>query len=263
MSQIMAVMNLTPDSFSDGGQIELTKDAVLARAKSLIDSGADWLDLGGESTRPGATPVSSDQEIHRVLPPLEWIKAEFDVQVSLDTSNPELMSLGLELGADMINDVRALQRPGAIEAVRESDVPVVLMHMLGTPQTMQAKPVYEDVVQEVTAFLAYRTQVCVDAGIAASRIWWDLGFGFGKTLAHNRALFLRLREICAGSHPVLLGVSRKRMIGEITGQPVEARGVGSAVAAAMGVKAGAAMVRVHDVEATRDAIAVLMDLSDD
>lgn len=263
MAQIMAVMNLTPDSFSDGGKIALERDVVLRRAEELVLAGADWLDLGGESTRPGAKPVPSDIEIARVAPALEWIKENFDTPVSVDTSNPALMKLAISLGADMINDVRALQRPGAVEAVADSGLPVVLMHMQGSPDDMQIKPTYTDVVGEVRRFLEHRTTVCVEAGIARDRVWWDLGFGFGKALEHNKALFSALPRFVESGHPVLLGVSRKRMIGEITGQPVERRAVGSAIAAALGAKSGAAMLRVHDVAETRDALSVVMDLMDD
>lgn len=263
MSKIMAVMNLTPDSFSDGGQVRLSESAVLSRAELLIEQGADWLDLGGESTRPGAEPVSSEEEIQRVIPALGWIKRQLNVPVSVDTSNPELMKQALNLGADMINDVRALTRPGALQACAQTDVPVVLMHMQGTPQTMQSAPDYGSVVDQVTEFLNSRVDACMQAGINAERVWIDPGFGFGKTLKHNQQLFKALPILCAGKHPVLVGVSRKTMIGDLTGQPVENRAVGSAVAAALAVKSGAAMVRVHDVEQTRDAIAVIKGLTDE
>ena len=260
MTDIMAVMNLTPDSFSDGGDISLTQDAVLNRAQTCIDEGATWLDLGGESMRPGATPVPSEEELSRVMPALEWIKARLDVKVSIDTSNPELMRCALAGGADMINDVRALQSPGALEACAAADVPVVLMHMQGTPATMQMAPEYQDVVGEVMAFLQSRVAVCQQAGIDKSRLVLDPGFGFGKALEHNRALFASIDAFHRAGFDTLIGVSRKRMIGEITGQPVEGRAVGSAVAAALAAKAGARWVRVHDVAATRDAIAVMDSL---
>ncbi|WP_246164749.1 dihydropteroate synthase [Litorivicinus lipolyticus] len=260
MTEIMAVMNLTPDSFSDGGQIDLTQDAVLARAIACVAEGATWLDLGGESTRPGAESVSEAEEQARVLPALEWIKARVDVKVSLDTSTPSVMQAGLALGADMINDVRALTRPGALEVCAQSEVPLVLMHMQGTPLNMQAAPEYQDVVGEVMAFLQARVAACADAGIGKERLVLDPGFGFGKSLEHNRSLFASIDAFQRAGFDTLIGVSRKRMIGDITGQPVEGRAVGSAVAAALAAKAGARWVRVHDVAATRDAIAVMNSL---
>ncbi len=259
-THIMAVMNLTPDSFSDGGQIALSKSSVLQHAQRLISQGADWLDLGGESTRPGASAVSSEQEMERVLPALEWIKSELDVRCSIDTSNPELMRHSAAIGADMINDVRALTRPGALAAAAETGLPVVLMHMQGTPDTMQLNPSYQDVEREVTQFLLDRVQACEEAGIVRSKIALDPGFGFGKTLEHNQVLFKGIADLTK-QWPVLIGVSRKRLIGDLTGQPVEARDVGSAVAAALAAKAGARWVRVHNVEATRDAIAVMEGLT--
>lgn len=258
-TEIMAVMNLTPDSFSDGGQIQLAKDSILRAAQDRMHQGADWLDLGGESTRPGATPVTEQEELDRVLPALEAIKANLDVRCSIDTSTPRLMREAAALGADMINDVRALTRPGAVQAASDTGLPVVLMHMQGTPESMQANPTYRDVEKEVFEFLAERVRVCIDAGLRKSDIALDPGFGFGKTLAHNKTLFLGISEL-AKTWPVLIGVSRKRMIAEITGQPVEKRDVGSAVAAALAARAGARWVRVHNVEATRDALAVMKEL---
>ena len=259
-TKIMAVMNLTPDSFSDGGRLSGGLDAVLVAAEQHIQEGADWLDLGGESTRPGAEVVSEAEEMDRVLPVLEAIKARFEVPCSLDTSTPELMRQGAALGADMINDVRALSRPGALQAAAQTGLPVVLMHMQGTPDTMQLNPSYADVVGEVEAFLIDRVQACQQAGIAKDRIVLDPGFGFGKTLDHNVALFQALPSLCQ-NWPVLVGVSRKRMIGDLTGQAVEHRDIGSAVAAGLAAQQGAAWVRVHNVAATRDAMAVMNGLN--
>lgn len=260
-TQIMAVMNLTPDSFSDGGLVGVSRDQVLSRVQILIDQGADWLDLGGESTRPGAEPVDSQTEQDRVLPALEWIKAEHNIPCSIDTSNPQLMLAAASLGADMINDVRALSREGAIEAAAQTELPVVLMHMQGTPNTMQNNPSYQDVEREVLEFLLARAQRCEQAGIGRDKIVLDPGFGFGKTFEHNVTLFKGLASLCQ-QWPVLVGVSRKRLIGDLTGQPIEARDTGSAVAAALAARAGARWVRVHNVEATRDAIAVMEGLCD-
>lgn len=259
-TEIMAVMNLTPDSFSDGGQIQLSRDGVLYRAQELIEQGAQWLDLGGESTRPGAEPVGSQEEQDRVLPALEWIKQSFDIQCSIDTSNPELMAQVSGLGGDMLNDVRAFSRPGALQAAHASGLPLVIMHMQGTPATMQDNPTYNDVVADVTDYLMARVEACEQQGIPRSRIVLDPGFGFGKTLAHNIALFKALDQLCQ-QWPVLAGVSRKRMIGDLTGKPIEHRDVGSAVAAAMAAQKGARWVRVHNVVATRDAMAVMDGLS--
>ena len=259
-TKIMAVMNLTPDSFSDGGRLSGGLDSVLVAAEQHIREGADWLDLGGESTRPGAQAVSEAEEMDRVLPVLEAIKARFDVPCSLDTSTPGLMLQGAALGADMINDVRALTRPEALQAAAQTGLPVVLMHMKGTPDTMQINPSYEDVVGEVEAFLLDRVQACQQAGITKDRIVLDPGFGFGKTLDHNVALFQALPSLCQ-RWPVLVGVSRKRMIGDLTGQAVENRDLGSAVAAGLAAQHGATWVRVHNVAATRDAMAVMNGLN--
>jgi len=258
--RIMAILNVTPDSFSGDGMLK-ARDVVLRRAEAAVNDGAQMLDVGGESTRPGAAPVSVQEELDRVIPAVEAL-AGGDVPVSVDTLKPEVMREALRAGATLINDINALNAPGAVEAVAASDAAVCLMHMQGEPRTMQAAPVYADVVAEVQASLMARVQVVEAAGIAPSRILLDPGFGFGKTLAHNVALFHALPSFCE-RYPVLVGVSRKSMIGAITGQPVESRCVGSAVAAALAVRAGASWVRVHDVAATRDALAVVEALSRD
>ena len=255
--RIMAILNVTPDSFSGDGMLK-ARDRVRARAEAAVRDGAHMLDVGGESTRPGAEPVSVQEELDRVIPVVEAL-AGGEVPVSVDTLKVEVMREALRAGAAVINDINALQSEGAIEAVAASDAGVCLMHMQGEPRTMQAAPVYAEVVEEVHAALMARVRAVEAAGIASSRILIDPGFGFGKTLEHNVALFRALPSFCA-RYPVLVGVSRKSMIGAITGQPVESRVVGSAVAAALAVRAGASWVRVHDVAETRDALAVLAAL---
>jgi len=255
--RIMAILNVTPDSFSGDGLLK-ARDRVRARAERAVRDGAHMLDVGGESTRPGAAPVSVQEELDRVIPVVEAL-AGGEVPVSVDTLKTEVMREALRAGADMINDINALRSEGAIEAVAASDAGVCLMHMQGEPRTMQAAPVYADVVEEVRDALMARVRAVEAAGIAPSRILLDPGFGFGKTLEHNVALFRALPSFSA-RYPVLVGVSRKSMIGAITGQPVESRVVGSAMAAALAVRAGASWVRVHDVAETRDALAVLAAL---
>lgn len=252
--KIMAILNLTPDSFSGDGLLK-QRDAVLRRAEAAIKDGAHLLDLGGESSRPGAEPVSEAEELDRVVPIVEAL-AGWDVPVSVDTVKPAVMSASIAAGAAMINDINALQAPGALEAVAGSAAGVCLMHMQGAPRTMQSAPQYDDVVADVAAALAARTLIVQSAGVALERIMIDPGFGFGKTLAHNVALFRALPAFAIQA-PVLVGVSRKSMLGALTGRAVEDRMVASAVAAALAVQAGAVCVRVHDVAATRDALAVL------
>jgi dihydropteroate synthase len=250
---VMGIVNLTPDSFSDGGRFS-SSSAAVDDARRLIAEGADCLDLGAESTRPGALPVGEAEELDRLLPVLEGLQG-CGVPLSVDTMKPVVMRAALAAGAWMINDVQALQSPGALAAVQASACAICLMHMQGEPRTMQAAPHYSDVVAEVEAFLAERVAVCVAAGIDRERIFIDPGFGFGKSLAHNLALLRGLPRL-ARVAPVLVGVSRKRMIGEMTGQPVEARLAGSVAAAIRAVEQGAAIVRVHDVAATVDALKV-------
>jgi len=252
---VMGVLNVTPDSFSDGGDF-FDVDRALRRAERMVEEGADILDIGGESTRPGAAPVSVHEEIERVVPVIEALAPRVSVPISIDTSKPEVMRAAVNAGAGMINDVRALREPGALEAAVEARVPVCLMHMQGEPRTMQAAPVYRDVVSEVRDFLHRRIQVCVRAGMAPEQVLVDPGFGFGKTLAHNLALLAGLAELCSLGPPVLVGLSRKSMLGTLTGKPVTERLAGSLAAAVLAVERGACLVRVHDVAATVDALRV-------
>lgn len=249
---VMGVLNVTPDSFSDGGRF-IGRDAALNQARTMVEAGADCLDIGGESTRPGADPVPVQEEMDRVCPVLEAIRSELDIPVSLDTSAPEVMREGARLGASLINDVRALRREGAVEAARDSGLPVCIMHMQGEPATMQEQPEYnDDVVSEVLAFLKRRTQELAAAGIGRERIMLDPGFGFGKTLEHNLTLLDRLEAITAEG-PVLVGMSRKSMLGRVTGRDVAQRMPASIAAATVAMMKGAAVVRAHDVPETVDA----------
>ncbi len=251
---IMGVLNVTPDSFSDGGRF-LQPDQAIARAQAMVQEGADILDVGGESTRPGAAELTVQEEADRVLPVVAALR-ELDVPISVDTRKPELMHQALAAGADMINDIRALRAPGALAAVAAARCAVCLMHMQGEPGTMQQAPVYDDVVAEVAAFLADRVAACEAAGIARERLVVDPGFGFGKTLAHNLELLRALPLLAAGGVPVLAGLSRKSMLGRITGRDAGGRLAASVAAAMLAVDRGAAIVRVHDVAATRDALRV-------
>ncbi|MEO7726955.1 MAG: dihydropteroate synthase [Burkholderiales bacterium] len=250
----MGVVNITPDSFSDGGHHATTR-AALTHARQLISEGADIIDIGGESTRPGSAGVTLDDERMRVLPVLEQL-AGGEVPVSVDTQKPALMREAIEAGASMINDIDALQSPAALEAVAQSDVAVCLMHKQGTPADMQTDPRYDDVVADVLAFLIARVQAVRSAGVAAERIVIDPGFGFGKTLEHNLELLRQLDRFTTGA-TVLAGLSRKGMLGRITGRDVNERIYASVAAALIAVQKGARIVRVHDVTATRDALAVL------
>ncbi|GAB4473540.1 MAG: dihydropteroate synthase [Burkholderiaceae bacterium] len=250
----MGIVNVTPDSFSDGGRY-FDFERALAHAERLIAEGADLLDIGGESTRPGAVAVGVDDELARVVPLLRALRSR-GVAVSVDTSKPEVMRAALAEGAAVINDVRALRAAGTLEAVAESGCGVVLMHMQGEPRTMQLAPHYEDVVREVGDFLRARRDALVAAGVARERIALDPGFGFGKTAAHNFALLARLGELAALGQPLLVGLSRKSMLGQATGRAVGERVYASVGAALLAVERGARIVRVHDVAATRDALAV-------
>ena len=254
-ARMMAVLNITPDSFSDGGRF-VGLDAALVQAERLIADGADVLDVGGESTRPGAESVSVDAEIARVVPVIEAIAARFDVPISIDTSKPEVMCAAVAAGAGLVNDVNALRAEGALDAVAELKVSVCLMHMQGEPRTMQDAPHYDDAVGEVKRFLADRVLACRMAGIDPKRVVIDPGFGFGKSLEHNLALLAQLGQFANIEAPLLVGLSRKRMIGAITGRELDQREVGSAAAALLAVERGARIVRVHDVAITRDALAM-------
>lgn len=256
---VMGVLNVTPDSFSDGGQYVNT-DAALRQASAMVDAGAAIIDIGGESTRPGAAVVSVQQELDRVMPALERIAAELDVVISVDTSTPEVMTAAAAVGAGMINDVRALLRPGALAAAAASGLPVCLMHMQGDPQSMQQAPAYRDVVVEVMAFLQQRIDACVSAGIALNRLILDPGFGFGKNDAHNLTLLSGLPRLAQAGLPLLVGLSRKSMIGRLTGRPVDQRLIGSVVLALLVAERGASILRVHDVAETVDALRLLQAL---
>jgi dihydropteroate synthase len=252
----MGVLNVTPDSFSDGGAF-FRLDAALAHARALVAEGADLIDVGGESTRPGAAPVGPGEELARVIPVIEAMSSDLAVPISVDTSKPEVMRAAVRAGAGLINDVRALSAPGALEAAADLGVPVCLMHMRGEPRTMQATPHYQDVVDEVRAFLSRRVETCVEAGIARGRLIIDPGIGFGKNLDHNLALLAGLGELAGLALPILVGISRKSMLGAITGRDVRGRLAASLVAALVAVERGARILRVHDVAETVDAIKVL------
>ncbi len=252
---IMGIVNVTPDSFSDGGRYDTVKKAV-AHGLELVSEGAGILDIGGESTRPGAAPVSLEDELERVLPVIEQLSRTAGVPLSIDTYKPEVMRAAIAAGADIVNDVRALQEPGALEIVAASDAGVCLMHMQGRPQTMQIDPQYEDVVHEVSAFLAQRLAVAEAAGIVRERVVLDPGFGFGKKTEHNLQLLRQLDTTLALGRPLLIGLSRKSVLGQITGGDVDVRLHASLAASVISVMKGARIVRVHDVKATADALKV-------
>jgi dihydropteroate synthase len=254
----MGVVNVTPDSFSDGGKF-ISTNAAIDHAHQLIDEGADILDIGGESTRPGAEPVSIDEELRRVLPIFRALSKK-EIPLSIDTMKPEVMRAAIQAGASMVNDVNALRAVGAIEVCANSVVGVCLMHMQGSPRTMQLEPAYADVVVEVKAFLSERIDACGQAGIAKNRIVIDPGFGFGKNREHNLTLLRRLGEFRELSCVLLAGLSRKSVLGKITGQEVVSRMPASIAAAILAVQNGAQIVRVHDVRATKDALAILQAL---
>ena len=253
---IMGIVNVTPDSFSDGGQFASVQQAI-AHALQLVEEGADILDIGGESTRPNAKPVALEEELLRVIPVIEGLAGRVGVPLSVDTYKPEVMRAAIAAGADIVNDVRALQEPGAVEAVATSSAGVCLMHMLGTPQTMQVDPQYDDVVAQVCDFLKARAEAAIAAGIARERIVLDPGFGFGKRSQHNIALLRELPTLCKLGYPVLAGLSRKSVLGQITGSSVEERLPASIAAAVVAAMKGAKILRVHDVKATKDALAVV------
>jgi dihydropteroate synthase len=251
---VMGVVNVTPDSFSDGGKY-LATDAAVAHAQRLIAEGAEIVDIGGESSRPGAAPVGAGEELARVIPVVQALR-DAAVPVSVDTAKPEVMRAVLAEGAAMVNDINALAAPGALETVAASDCAVCLMHMQGEPRTMQGHPAYEEVVRDVKDFLSSRIAAAMHAGIGRERIVIDPGFGFGKTVDHNLELLRRLREFTGMGVPVLAGWSRKTSLGVLTGRPASDRLASSIAAALIAVQNGAQIVRVHDVAATRDALAV-------
>ncbi|MGB1061031.1 MAG: dihydropteroate synthase [Alcanivorax sp.] len=252
---VMGVLNVTPDSFSDGGRF-FCKDEALAQARLMVEQGAAIIDIGGESTRPGAAPVSEQEELDRVVPVIEALAGAIDAVVSVDTSTPAVMREAAAAGAGMINDVRALERPGALECVKNTALPVCLMHMQGQPESMQNNPRYQDVLNDVYTYLQARLEACGSAGIAPERIVLDPGFGFGKTLQHNLSLLKHLDQFTKLECPMLVGMSRKSMIGAVLDKPVAERLHGSVAAALIAVQSGAAIVRVHDVAPTVDALKV-------
>lgn len=254
--RVVGIVNVTSDSFSDGGRfLEATR--AIDHGLRLREEGADWIDVGGESTRPGAAAVPVDEELARVIPVVAALARE-GLSVSIDTMKPEVMRAAIDAGCAMVNDVNAFRAPGAVEAVARRGVAACVMHMQGTPATMQVDPAYGDVVAEVSAYLVERAQVLEAAGVARGDIVIDPGFGFGKTLAHNVELFRALPRFAAIGYPVLAGLSRKRTIGDITGRPVGERVAGSVAAALMAVQNGATLVRVHDVKETVDAMKIWM-----
>lgn len=252
----MGILNVTPDSFSDGGRFSEC-DAALRQAEQMVVDGTALIDVGGESTRPGAKPVPLQQEMDRVLPVVERIAKELDTIISIDTSSPELMAEAARLGGHLINDVRALQKPGALASVAEAGLPVCLMHKQGEPKDMQNNPVYRDVVEEVRAFFTERISACQAAGIDRQNIILDPGYGFGKLLAHNLTLVNRLSELAVDGLPLLVGMSRKSMIDGVLKRSVDERLYGSLALAAAGVMNGAWIVRVHDVAQTVDVVKMI------
>jgi len=256
----MGVFNVTPDSFSDGGQLlssqGIMRDRLLERATQMVADGAAVLDIGGESTRPGAAPVSAQEELDRVMSAVQLITPRLDVILSIDTSTPEVMREATQAGAGLLNDVRAFSREGAMAAAVASQLPVSLMHMSDEPERMQDQTDYADVVRDVKAFLEHRIIACREAGITKDQMMIDPGFGFGKTVAQNYEMLRRLEEFASFDLPILVGVSRKSMIGAITGRPASERVVPSAVLAVMAAARGASVIRVHDVAETADALAV-------
>ena len=254
--QVMGILNVTPDSFSDGGRYG-KRDAALRHAEAMLKAGATLIDVGGESTRPGARAVSPVEELERVAPVVEAIARELDVIISVDTSTPAVIRETARLGAGLINDVRSLQRDGALDAAADSGLPVCLMHMRGEPTTMQQNPQYPDVVAEVREFLLERLAACSAAGIGAERVILDPGFGFAKTLEHNLSLFKHLHALHALGRPLLVGVSRKSMIGKVLGHEVGERLYGSLALAALALSKGAHILRVHDVAQTVDVVRMI------
>ena len=257
----MGILNVTPDSFSDGGNLysasRLDLSKTLSAVEQMLAHGADIIDIGGESTRPGAVAVTTQQELDRVIPVLEAVVERFDALVSVDTSTAAVMVEATAKGASLINDVRALSRDGALQAAAQAQLPVCLMHMQNQPKTMQIEPSYTDVVAEVLAFLEERTITCTQAGMASDQIILDPGFGFGKTLAHNLSLFNAIDQFVETGHPVLVGVSRKAMIGQVLGiEQADQRLIGSVAMALLAAQRGAAILRVHDVLETKQAIDV-------
>jgi len=256
--QIMGILNVTPDSFSDGGKFSQI-DAAMYQVEQMINDGAEIIDIGGESTRPGAKDVSKSDELLRVIPVLKAIKQRFNVLVSIDTSKAAVMSESIEHGADIINDVRALQEPECLTVVAQSDIRVCLMHMQGQPRTMQENPQYEHLIQDIKDFFVGRIQACKNAGIIKNRIILDPGFGFGKTVAQNYQLLAQLSQFSVLGLPLLSGTSRKSMLGSLLNREVDQRLSGSITTAILAAQQGAAIIRVHDVKETIDAMKILQE----
>ena len=253
---VMGILNVTPDSFSDGGRFNSLDNALL-QAERMIQAGVSIIDIGGESTRPGAPDVSLEEELARVIPAIKAIRAKFDVWISIDTSKAEVMRQAVEAGADLINDVRALQEPGALQAAAEANVPVCLMHMKGQPRTMQASPVYDDVLMDVEVFLQERVEACEAVGISKNQLILDPGFGFGKTIEHNYHLLAHLEKFHTLGLPVLAGMSRKSMIFKLLDKTPADCMVASVTCATIAAMKGAQIIRVHDVEDTLEAMKII------
>ena len=253
--QIMGILNFTPDSFSDSGRF-FSLDKALFQAEKMLKEGATIIDIGGESTRPMADDVSEEEELRRVVPLVEAVRKRFDCWISLDTSKARVMREAANVGMDLINDIRALREPNALSTAAELNLPTCIMHMQGQPRTMQTNPQYNDVVQDVLAFLHKRSEECITAGVKKENLIWDMGFGFGKTVWHNYKLLQQLNAFCEDGYPVLAGLSRKSMIGAVLDKSVEERVVGSVTGALIAVQKGAKILRVHDVAATSDALHV-------
>ncbi|MDC2824797.1 dihydropteroate synthase [Rodentibacter pneumotropicus] len=253
--QIMGILNFTPDSFSDSGKF-FSLDKALFQVEKMLNEGASIIDIGGESTRPMADEVSEQEELQRVVPLVEAVRQRFDCWISVDSSKATVMQEAAKVGMDLINDIRALQEPNALEVAVELDLPVCIMHMQGQPRTMQANPQYQDVVQDVLAFLHQRSEQCITAGIRKENLIWDMGFGFGKTVQHNYKLLQQLSRFCEEEYPVLAGLSRKSMIGAVLDKSVDERMVGSVVGALIAAQKGARILRVHDVAATSDMLKI-------
>lgn len=253
---VMGILNVTPDSFSDGGRFN-SRESALARARQMVSDGASFIDVGGESTRPGASEVSTQEELDRVCPVVEAIAKELDTVISVDTSNPVVMAETARLGAGLINDVRALQRAGAPEVAAEAGIPVCIMHIQGEPDTMQDDPRYRNVRRDVSSFLTERMRVAEQAGVRADNIILDPGFGFGKSVEHNYQLLATLEQLHILGHPLLVGVSRKSMLGAVTGRDVNERLPASLAAATISAMKGASILRVHDVRETVDAVRIV------
>ena len=253
---VMGILNVTPDSFSDGGHFN-SREAALVRARQMVSDGASFIDVGGESTRPGANEVSTQEELDRVCPVVEAIAKELDTVISVDTSNPVVMAETARLGAGLINDVRALQREGAPEVAAKAGIPVCIMHIQGEPDSMQDDPRYRNVRREVSSFLTERMRVAEQAGVRADNIILDPGFGFGKSVEHNYQLLASLEQLHILGHPLLVGVSRKSMLGAVTGRDVNERLPASLAAATISAMKGASILRVHDVRETVDAVRIV------